>query len=283
MNGISAARNAILALLLLLGALPALPAAQAAEPPEKAEIERLIEQMGASDYGQREAAQKKLLRIGRPAYDLLKAALDAEDAEVRLRAQNLCGWLEPLRGLNSPDPQKRLEASEAVCQQARELVEADPLVALKMLQSAAEVNPEILRFAPVKETAEALFVLAFAIFLCEPGRPDSGSWARLRFALPLLALAGGIFFSYSFAGLAWPKAPAILTRFKPHFSVFRLARGAKQPGKRCPESGFRMSPTLPCSMLTLCRVACSRSREHVLLAGMATKRGHVTRTTSGRS
>jgi len=64
--------------------------------------------------------------------------------------------------------------------------------------------------AAFKETAEALFVLAFAIFLCEPGRPDGGAWARLRFALPPLALLGGIFFSYSFAGIAWPVAIAAL-------------------------------------------------------------------------
>ncbi len=57
-----------------------------------------------------------------------------------------------------------------------------------------------------KETAEALFVLAFALALREPGRLPAGLWPRLLFALPYLALAGGIFFSYSFAGLAWPVA-----------------------------------------------------------------------------
>jgi hypothetical protein len=64
--------------------------------------------------------------------------------------------------------------------------------------------------AAFKETAEALFVLAFAIFLCAPGRPDGAAWARLRFALPPLALLGGVFFSYSFAGIAWPLAIAAL-------------------------------------------------------------------------
>jgi hypothetical protein len=79
--------------------------------------------------------------------------------------------------------------------------------------------------AAFKETAEALFVLAFAIYLTTIGRasgdapshvlsPDTrqrapravsgvGAWLG---ALPPLALAGGIFFSYSFAGLAWPIA-----------------------------------------------------------------------------
>ncbi|MEX2105782.1 MAG: hypothetical protein WD810_02680 [Solirubrobacterales bacterium] len=60
--------------------------------------------------------------------------------------------------------------------------------------------------AAFKETAEALFVLAFAVFLLAPGVLPEGIWARLRFVLPPLALAGGIFFSYSFAGIAWPVA-----------------------------------------------------------------------------
>ena len=70
--------------------------------------------------------------------------------------------------------------------------------------------------AAFKEMAEALFVLAVAVALHDLGRrrdedpryasvldPPAG-W--LRAALPPLALAGGIFFSYSFAGLAWPVA-----------------------------------------------------------------------------
>jgi hypothetical protein len=77
-----------------------------------------------------------------------------------------------------------------------------------------------------KELAQALFVLAVAVGLREIdsrrrgdvpslkhpyGRLSDGtSWARLRFSLPWLALAGGIFFSYSFAGLAWPIAIAVL-------------------------------------------------------------------------
>ncbi len=57
-----------------------------------------------------------------------------------------------------------------------------------------------------KETAEALFVLAVALALRDPGRFPAGRSARLRFLLPYLALAGGAFFAYSFAGLAWPVA-----------------------------------------------------------------------------
>ncbi len=60
--------------------------------------------------------------------------------------------------------------------------------------------------AAFKETAEALFVLAFAVFLLAPGTLPRRLGDRLRFALPALALLGGIFFSYSFAGVAWPVA-----------------------------------------------------------------------------
>jgi hypothetical protein len=56
--------------------------------------------------------------------------------------------------------------------------------------------------AAFKETAEALFVLAFAIGLHRFDRRRG--W--VEYALPGLVLAGGIFFSYSFAGLAWPIA-----------------------------------------------------------------------------
>jgi hypothetical protein len=58
--------------------------------------------------------------------------------------------------------------------------------------------------AAFKELAEALFVLAFAIWLTEFEVLPPRWRERLLFALPPLALAGGIFFSYSFAGIAWP-------------------------------------------------------------------------------
>ncbi len=51
-----------------------------------------------------------------------------------------------------------------------------------------------------KELAEALFVLAVAVGL----REIDTLRQPLRSMLPWLALAGGVFFSYSFAGLAWP-------------------------------------------------------------------------------
>jgi len=63
-----------------------------------------------------------------------------------------------------------------------------------------------------KETAEALFVLAFAVYLhdLDPSPPVGGLRSWLPIALAPLVLASGIFFSYSFAGLAWPLAILVL-------------------------------------------------------------------------
>ena len=60
--------------------------------------------------------------------------------------------------------------------------------------------------AAFKETAEALFVLAFAIALPSSLPRTGTARERILAAAPLVVLAGGIVFSYSFAGLAWPIA-----------------------------------------------------------------------------
>jgi hypothetical protein len=100
-----------------------------------------------------------------------------------------------------------------------------------------------------KELAEALFVLAFALYIraLDPRRADMSSHTRhigpsaeglagwVRFLLPSLALAGGIFFSYSFAGLAWPvlilvlwgaATPAVRGAFAPRALLRTLRRPA---------------------------------------------------------
>jgi len=100
-----------------------------------------------------------------------------------------------------------------------------------------------------KELAEALFVIAFAIYLRALDRrwaenvqisdgigPSAGGLVGwVRFLLPPLALAGGIFFSYSFAGLAWPililalwgvATPAVRAAFAPRALLHTLRRPA---------------------------------------------------------
>ncbi|MEK6276707.1 MAG: hypothetical protein AABM29_01665 [Actinomycetota bacterium] len=86
-----------------------------------------------------------------------------------------------------------------------------------------------------KETAEALFALAFAIALpaAWPLPPERAQ--RLRALGPLIVLLGGIVFSYSFAGLAWPAAavaiwslslPAVRAALSPRRLLRALARPA---------------------------------------------------------
>ncbi|HXV05563.1 MAG TPA: hypothetical protein VFP23_06625 [Solirubrobacterales bacterium] len=78
-----------------------------------------------------------------------------------------------------------------------------------------------------KEMAEALLVLAFAVglHLLERRRWQGGR----PLALPFLALAGGILFSYSFAGLAWPVAIAALWSL-----TLPEVRAALAPGRLMP-------------------------------------------------
>ncbi len=80
--------------------------------------------------------------------------------------------------------------------------------------------------AAFKETAEALFVVAIAIYLMRPDAPPRGLWPRVGWALPWVALAGGVVFCYSFAGLAWPFAiVAVWALAQP--ATWRLLRPAR--------------------------------------------------------
>ena len=86
-----------------------------------------------------------------------------------------------------------------------------------------------------KETAQALFVLAFAIGLPKAWPLPEGRREQLRAVAPLAVLMAGILFSYSFAGLAWPLAIAGLWGLtKPEVrralapgNVWRTLRGSR--------------------------------------------------------
>jgi hypothetical protein len=53
-------------------------------------------------------------------------------------------------------------------------------------------------------------LLAVAVYLMRPDAPPRGLWPRVGWALPWVALAGGVFFCYSFAGIAWPVAIVVV-------------------------------------------------------------------------
>ena len=83
-------------LALALLALPLARPAVALPPPSAAQIERLIRQLGADRYADREAASKALAALGKPALPALKTACAAKDAEVRKRARRLVEVLAPV-------------------------------------------------------------------------------------------------------------------------------------------------------------------------------------------
>lgn len=83
--------------LVVLAALGFTTTSLAADPTDKARAERLaklIQQMGSDHYADREAASKELEGLGAPALDCLKKACEAEDAEVRHRAEHALRTIE---------------------------------------------------------------------------------------------------------------------------------------------------------------------------------------------
>jgi RNA polymerase sigma factor (sigma-70 family) len=81
------------------GSPPAGPRQEAKAPPapapNAAEIERLIQQLGSEKFTEREAATTALERIGEPAYDALRRAVESgDDVEIRRRAEGIIGRIE---------------------------------------------------------------------------------------------------------------------------------------------------------------------------------------------
>ena len=64
-------------------------AAQCEEPVPAARIARLVKKLGARSFVERSAADAELTRLGSAAREQLEGALESDDAEVRLRANEL--------------------------------------------------------------------------------------------------------------------------------------------------------------------------------------------------
>lgn len=77
--------------LLLLGLALIGLAAVPAPASDEATISKLIEQLGADSFADREAASKALDKIGTPALEAVQKATKSADAEVRKRAAELAG------------------------------------------------------------------------------------------------------------------------------------------------------------------------------------------------
>ena len=92
-----------LAVGLGLGFLSVLPSA-AAEDPDSQRIARLIAQLGAGTFREREEASRALEAIGAPALEALRPAAQTTDPEVRRRAEEL------VRKLSQPGERAKLLA-----------------------------------------------------------------------------------------------------------------------------------------------------------------------------
>ncbi len=84
-------------------------------------IAQLIEQLGDDTFSRREAAQRELIRIGRPALAALQAARGHADAEIAARAKRCLAKIDPpnlngvysIRGINSTEPGVEVSRSDA--------------------------------------------------------------------------------------------------------------------------------------------------------------------------
>ncbi len=81
--------------LFLIAACPSLSREGAAQQPatQPEQIARLIRQLDADRFEDRERAARELLEIGMPAVEPLRAARAHPSAEVRWRAKSLVNWL----------------------------------------------------------------------------------------------------------------------------------------------------------------------------------------------
>jgi hypothetical protein len=98
-------------LALGLGVLAAAPTADKAEKPDAAAVAKLVAQLGASEFDDREKATAELDALGGPALDALRQAARSEDPEVARRAEILVRKIE-----------KRLESVTALAAKRVHLV-----------------------------------------------------------------------------------------------------------------------------------------------------------------
>lgn len=72
------------------------------DPKIKDEVARLVVELGNDEFGKREAAEKRLLELGRLAVPALKAALASTDLETAFRAERLL--LKQNESIDTPNP-----------------------------------------------------------------------------------------------------------------------------------------------------------------------------------
>ncbi len=99
-----------------VGSIRSFTPGMVSHPELVSQIGRLVEQLGSSDFGERELAQKQLLKIGLPARDAVRARQDDRDTERRTRIKTILTQFDELEeSLEEEEEQTPLsgEAEEA--------------------------------------------------------------------------------------------------------------------------------------------------------------------------
>ena len=132
-----------------------LAAQKAEEPAAPADISaadqvrRLIEQLGASEYSERERAQAQLAELALVAFEALEEVRDHEDVEIRVRARRLLRVLRNQLILDSD-----IDGLEEILRGYADLEEdqrAERLESLRILE-LAHATPLLCRFARFEES-----------------------------------------------------------------------------------------------------------------------------------
>lgn len=152
-------RFAILALLFVAPALLAQEALPPAKPVDPAEIARLIEQLDAIKFTEREQASAALAKIGKPATDALeKAVQETKSAELKSRGEAV------LLEIRYQELRRNAFKLDAVYQMARDVCDGkaeakdlEPLVD-RILAALAAADPAAAKPLPIKTSEGELLV-----------------------------------------------------------------------------------------------------------------------------
>jgi hypothetical protein len=179
--------------LVLAGGVLA-PIAAAENPPAAARLEeaaadriaKLIEQLGATDFGIRERAQSDLAQAGLEAYDALHAAQSHHDPEIALRARYLVRSMSgSVRWFADSDPPKVV----AILKEYGDLSEAERknrIDRLAAMEGAAGLTP-LIRLARFETIDTLAKYAALQIFEMPPPVDDAG---KAELARNINAVAG---------------------------------------------------------------------------------------------
>lgn len=99
-----------------VGSIRSFTPGMVSHPELVSQIGRLVEQLGSSDFGERELAQKQLLKIGLPARDAVRARQDDRDTERRTRIKTILTQFDELEESLEEEEEQTPLSGEALAQ-----------------------------------------------------------------------------------------------------------------------------------------------------------------------